>query len=760
MPEKLPEIVRNQPEDKPYLVTGRRIYVIGAQDGGFPQRGEHMPHEMWGIWLPPIKLFNGFWLWLEDDWIGKADRFVMEPFGCRFVYERKEIELERFQWAAHTRGAMALELTVRNLTQAPVKKSLALVIESNLMPVWLSERMGRKDGKDSVSCDLEKGLAAWKDAENPWSAAMICDQPLDAFELLEESRAGSGQRPCGSAGKACDRQGYKNENTSCCKVSFSARLAAGESKRFSFFFGGSVCSQQEAGEQAGALMENRQELLEEKRERYLELGGRASLSFAGEPVLEQMYRWNQFINDWIQCEIPGVGEGVVAGYAEFPWWFGNDTNYILPALLMQGEVAICKETLRLLRRASLKVNGNGRVIHEMSNNGVVFYEGMTTETPQFADCVWQIYCFEGDESFLEEMYDFCREGMRWIESVSEEGLPRGYGISEVAGLDCMCCDVAILAVRGYEVMSKMAEALGREADASCFEEKFCATWEIFHREFFIPETGFYGDMVAGREEIIKRAESWKHSLKSFPITPEDEIAGEASCKQDKSPRESKEKERLCRRMENVIRLAKETEPKSRRAYQLFGLGHSTIAVEFGYVTGKQARELLAAQEQWREKECFQIDGIMPLALGRRMQAYGYSREPEKILQVLRQTGEGFGAVMPGATSEIYPDRGCFVQGWNSFATMWPYFSVIFGVRPRAGQKELILQPCICPDMGKISLTGVMIAGRPFSFFLDFEEGRGRIRVEIPSAQWRVNLVWEEEQDGKPELVVEVCDAKA
>lgn len=481
------------------------------------------------------------------------------------------------------------------------------------------------------------------------------------------------------------------------------------------------------------------------------------MSFAGEPVLEQMYHWNQYINDWIQCDIPGVGEGVVAGYAEFPWWFGNDTNYILPALLMQGEVEICKETLRLLRRASLEVNGNGRVIHEMSNNGVVFYEGMTTETPQFADCVWQIYCFEGERAFLEEMYDFCREGMRWIESVSEEGLPRGYGISEIAGLDCMCCDVAILAVRGYEVMSKMARALKREEDAAYFEEKFRISWDIFHREFFIPETGFYGDMVATGREIIERAESWKHSLKSFPITPEDEIEGEDSCRQDKSPREKREKERLGQRMADVITLAKETGTEKRRAYQLFGLGHSTIAVEFGYVTGRQARELLAAQEQWREKECFQIDGIMPLALGRRMQAYGYSREPEKVMQVLRQTGEGFGAVMPGATSEIYPDRGCFVQGWNSFATMWPYFSVIFGVRPRAGEKELILQPCICPDMGKISLTGVMIAGRPFSFFLDFEEGRGRIRVEIPSSEWRVNLVWEDEEAPGPEIVAEVCD---
>ena len=94
---------------------------------------------------------------------------------------------------------------------------------------------------------------------------------------------------------------------------------------------------------------------------------------------------------------------------------------------------------------------------------------------------------------------------------------------------------------------------------------------------------------------------------------------------------------------------------------------------------------------------------------------------------------------------------------NGFDTMCPYFSVIFGVRPRAGEKELILQPCICPDMGKISLTGVMIAGRPFSFFLDFEEGRGRIRVEIPSSEWRVNLVWEDEEAPGPEIVAEVCD---
>lgn len=752
MPKKLPEIALYQPEDKPYVVTGRRIYMIGAQDGSFPMRGEHIPHEMWGIWLPPVKLFNGFWIQMEDDWIGKADRFVMEPFGCRFVYERKEMELERFQWAAWKEASMALELTVRNLTDDPVQRRLALVIESNLMPTWLSDRIGKRAGKDTVSFDKEKGLVTWQDGENPWAAAMVCDRPVEAFEKTRDAGGTEGFW----GGFPIPEERRKNENASLCTVTVFLRLAAGESKKVSFFFGGSDRSPEEAEDRARMMMKNREALWEEKRERYEELGARASLTYSGEPVLEKMYQWNQYINDWIQREIPGVGEGAVAGYAEFPWWFGNDANYILPALLMQGEVEICKETLRLLKRASLRVNGNGRVIHEMSNNGVVFYEGMTTETPQFADCVWQVYCFEGDEAFLEEMYDFCREGMRWIESVSEDGLPRGYGISEVAGLDCMCCDVAILAVRGYEVMGWMAQALGREADAAYYSERRRTSWDIFHREFFIPETGFYGDMVASGEEIIQRAESWKYSLKSFPITPEDEIAGEASCKQDKSPRKRQEKERLRQRMSEVIRQAKESGPHSRRAYQLFGLGHSTIAVEFGYVTGKQARELLAAQEKWQKRECVKIDGIMPIALGRQMQACGHSGEPDKVMQILKETAAGFGAVMPGATSEIYPDRGCFVQGWNSFATMWPYLSVIFGARPCAGKKELILHPCICPDMGELSLTGVVIGGSPFSFSLSFEGERGKIRVEIPSPEWKVSLAREDREAGKTELAVEVC----
>jgi len=43
-------------EDQPYVTAGDRTYLIGTQDGNFPDMGEHVPGEMGGLWLHPIKL--------------------------------------------------------------------------------------------------------------------------------------------------------------------------------------------------------------------------------------------------------------------------------------------------------------------------------------------------------------------------------------------------------------------------------------------------------------------------------------------------------------------------------------------------------------------------------------------------------------------------------------------------------------------------------------------------------------------------------
>jgi hypothetical protein len=41
---------------QPYVTAGDRAYLTGNQDGNFPDMGDHMPGEMGGLWLHPIKL--------------------------------------------------------------------------------------------------------------------------------------------------------------------------------------------------------------------------------------------------------------------------------------------------------------------------------------------------------------------------------------------------------------------------------------------------------------------------------------------------------------------------------------------------------------------------------------------------------------------------------------------------------------------------------------------------------------------------------
>jgi hypothetical protein len=44
----------------PYVTAGDRLYMVGHQNGQFPDLGWHVTGEMGGIWNHPIKLMDGF----------------------------------------------------------------------------------------------------------------------------------------------------------------------------------------------------------------------------------------------------------------------------------------------------------------------------------------------------------------------------------------------------------------------------------------------------------------------------------------------------------------------------------------------------------------------------------------------------------------------------------------------------------------------------------------------------------------------------
>ena len=51
----------------PFVAAGDRVYMIGHQNGSFPDLGWHVEGEMGGIWLHPIKLMDGFTASLSVD---------------------------------------------------------------------------------------------------------------------------------------------------------------------------------------------------------------------------------------------------------------------------------------------------------------------------------------------------------------------------------------------------------------------------------------------------------------------------------------------------------------------------------------------------------------------------------------------------------------------------------------------------------------------------------------------------------------------
>ncbi len=46
--------------NSPFVTAGDRVYMVGHQNGSFPELGWHIKGEMSGIWDPPIKLLDGF----------------------------------------------------------------------------------------------------------------------------------------------------------------------------------------------------------------------------------------------------------------------------------------------------------------------------------------------------------------------------------------------------------------------------------------------------------------------------------------------------------------------------------------------------------------------------------------------------------------------------------------------------------------------------------------------------------------------------
>ena len=70
----------DQLKTRRYVAAGDRAYVMGFEDGRFYAQGWHVTGEMGGVWSQPLKLVDGVWFGIGDEWLA-ARHEVHERLG-------------------------------------------------------------------------------------------------------------------------------------------------------------------------------------------------------------------------------------------------------------------------------------------------------------------------------------------------------------------------------------------------------------------------------------------------------------------------------------------------------------------------------------------------------------------------------------------------------------------------------------------------------------------------------------------------------
>ncbi|MGI6149128.1 MAG: amylo-alpha-1,6-glucosidase, partial [Limnochordia bacterium] len=683
-------------------ICGRRTYLVGAQDGSFPDIGHHVPGEMGGLWSHPIKVLDGFWLGFVIDgrvyWQPQAEKFWHSPLASGFWYRFDAVgtvEAEVFIPSHHEGMLVTYRICHDQTGGAPRRIRVAFLARTELRGVWLSDRLGWEDGPDETRFDADTGLVVARDSRNPWFAVLGSPSATvrrwDVGEIWgPEQTAGRGTSVLLEYDVTLDQAG-RGELV----------VAVASSPR----------SEEEALQGWRFLVGNAAELRWEKEEHLNQIIAQSTVELPDQE-LESAFDWLKVNYEMLVRDVPGFGFGLAAGLPTYPWWFGCDNSYALLGALPLGMFELSKATLRLLARYSQEANASGRIIHEVVTNGVVFNPGNTQETPHFTMAVYDTWLWTGDDQFLQEMYPLCRQGvLQWLlGEMDADGdlFPSGYGIMEVAGLNAELVDSAIYTQQALVCLAQMAEYLGDRATAVQARDLAAQALADFESRFWLEEEGLYADVQASPEQLLARV----NDMRKQPGNEDPKMRAaleeyETWCKSAQD--QHTELPWLFKNWVIFCPLEVGTAPKERAARALARMYTPEFTDEIGlYLNGiVQGKRMTIST------------GVAAVAQAR----YGYM---DRALKYINQIVAISNMRFPGAPSEMMPDEGCVVQAWSGYGVVYPVVRQFLGFEPNAPQKRFKLRPYLPGDWGRTAIRRLRIG----EAHLDLAVRKGRCSVEL------------------------------
>ena len=717
--------------DRRYVAAGPRAYVGGTEDGRFPAMGWHTRGEMGGIWSPPIKLVDGLWFGIGDEWIGPATRFTS---GYGHVKMRlpgpRGLRIERTDFVpGEARGVLVgLELEGRRNSTVDLKVDAHSELMS-IYPWGETKPFTQKEFNlpDGVSYDhgaltfTEKGTPPVPNAEpHDWAAA-VGSRLRPRGHSTGPGFRGPQDPPviCPASGPntpappdRCDDSAYGKGAGGELRY----RVALGRHGHTTVWFAVAGSERGSGGartELAGMLRDPAGALRAKLREREA-LARRTRLHLPGDPLLARGIDWSkQNLADSVQeardLEIREVNAGVnypppkgelerarfvAAGFPDYPWLFATDGEFTAFASVALGQFEPIVAHLRALRRASEITNGNsGKVVHEVITDGSVFFganadAGNTDETAKFPSAVALLWRWTGDNRFRDEMYPFAKSNLEYIFrelDADHDGWPEGLGNVERVGMGPEKLDNTTATMRGLRDLEDMARAKGDTATA---------TWAATKAEDL--ETRFEGAWWMGTD-VPQHADSLGEANEKIQqrhwigVTPmEIELVRDGRAVPGLTTKENGNQALALRETDcygNDFGLFHTGAPGCDDAVSTVGPERTTFTLNTSIMAvgeGNYGRLGPAQQQRFT-------------TANRRLQLPDFDEQPGAMPEIAPSPDYGLG----GSKDKKLIDRAMVLQAWGNYGTAWPVVHQQLGVRPDLGRGRLEVVPQVPPGQGSI-----------------------------------------------------------
>ena len=757
-----PELsITDRLQDRRYAAAGERARIIGFQDGRFYANGWHIAGEMGGIWSEPIKLVDGVWFGIDDQWVGRATEFTSGWGYVKFgLPTTGGLRLERTDFAPDGRRGALIGLKLTNPGSSARTVTVKVDAHSELLAEYPWSFDNTPHARDQLpdTAAVEDGALRFREqgtlphpnaTPHDYAAYVASDRRPSGAEVGDGHRGPQGSNVCTAQEmpSACDDGPFGKGAGG--QLRYRVRVDGRDSETLWIAVTGSDKGPRDARSELRAALRDPAKQLAAKIEARERAGARTRLSLPGDRRLQAAVDWGkQNVLDLTRVsedlQVRWLDQGfeytaplgtvdrarwVGAGYPDYPWMFATDGEYTAFASVAMGQFEAIKDHLTGLRDVSEILNeGSGIVTHEVISDGSNWfgddsinarngkYNFNTDETVKYPSAVALIWRWTGDDRFRHDLYDFSVRGMHAVVErldADGDGWPEGSGNVEREGMGEEKLDNSVYLVRGLYDLADLARAEGDRGTQAWASDLARRLHERFENAWWYPgspDGPQYADSLdtaplGGAND----QQQDKHWIGVTPMEAELTIGGMAV------PGLA-----TFEHGDQALALRETACYSGSRPYNL-GLFHTGCG---GGPTGAGERTIFGLNTA--------IQAVGEGNYGRMEGQRRYTDAEAEPMFGQPYTG-GTPDEQPGSLPEILPSpdfdgtgpndaniqrcwscRAMFVQAWGHYGTVWPAVHQQLGVRPDMGRDALEVVPQLP--------SNAPIAGR------DIRLGKGSIDV--------------------------------